>query len=79
MLSCCGVDARDPQTSKITPALPAVSIGIPLGLHPGLVGPAIKLMSRSPIALRVSKDLLVAATPVSSTLYSHCFLTPFRN
>jgi len=79
VLPGCGVDARDPQPSEITPALSSIAVGIPLGLHPGFVGPAEKMMSCSPVALRVSKDLLVATTLVSSTLYSHDYIAPSEN
>jgi len=75
-LSSCCVDPRDPKPSKVPPSLTSVPVCVPLGLHPSFVGPSIKMMSRAPIALRVSKDLLVSATSVSSTLYSHCTIAP---
>jgi hypothetical protein len=72
------VDTRDPQPPEIAPALPSIPVGIPLGFHPGFVGPTEKMMPRSPIPLRIAKNLLVATTPISSTLYSHCYIAPLK-
>jgi len=76
VLSRRRVDARDPQTPQIASSLSPVSIGIPLGLHPGFVSPAKQFMARRVIPFGLTDDLLMTITSSGSSLDSHSTTFP---
>ena len=78
VLSSRCVNARDPQPAQVASPLPTVAIGIPLRLHPRFVGPTEEIVPCAPITLCVAQNPLMATTPGSSTLNSHCYITPLK-
>jgi len=46
-----GVDTGDPQTAQVALAAAAVSVGIPLSLHKGLIGALIEMIAGTFVTL----------------------------
>ena len=66
-----GVDARNPQTAEIPAACATVAVGLPIGLHHGLIGAAEQLAACSPLPFGHSNNFFVSASVDYPTFYSH--------
>ena len=59
-----GIDSHNPQSAKITFALPAVSIRIPQAFQQCFICPPIQAVPAAKLPLRHLEDFLVAQMPV---------------